>query len=73
MATGVAGGVRGTNVAETAQAAAARYTKRTRTARTDTTRMAGPKLAVVIKTGKRVAAKKAKKVSGASKKRKGSK
>jgi hypothetical protein len=54
-------------IAAVAQAAAARAD----TGRTDTTRKAAPKLTIVAKTAKRAApTKKAKKVSGASSKRK---
>jgi hypothetical protein len=64
--TGAAASSKGAKVMATAQAAAG-----TDMGRTDVTRKAAPKLAIVAKTAKRVApAKKAKKVSGASGKRK---
>jgi hypothetical protein len=64
--TGVAGGGKGAKVAAF-QAAAARPD----TGRTATKRKAEPKLAILAKAAKRVTlTKKAKKVSGASKKRK---
>jgi deoxyribonuclease-4 len=67
MATGVAGGRNGAKVAAAAQVAAARSDA----TRTETRRAAGPKLTAVAKTAKRAATtKKAKKVSGASRKRK---
>ena len=64
--TGVAASSKGAKVMATAQAAAG-----TDMGRTDMTRKVAPKLAIVAKTAKRAApAKKAKKVSGASRKRK---
>jgi deoxyribonuclease IV len=65
--TGIADGGKGAKVGATAQAAAARSDTR----RTNTTRKAAPKQAVVAKTAKRAApTKKTRKAGGASRKRK---